>query len=137
MSRATRTVDGPNRLLAVIYGVFAVSAAARSAFQIFNDFSFAPLAYVLSAAAAIIYLLAAVCFWRPSGRSWELAVGALLIELVGVIAIGTLSLVRDDLFPDQTVWSDFGGGYGFVPLVLPIAGLAWLLRPATRREFAA
>ena len=30
-------------------------------------------------------------------------------------------------FPDDTVWSGFGRGYGFVPLVLPIAGLRWLI----------
>jgi hypothetical protein len=26
-------------------------------------------------------------------------------------------------FPDQTVWSLYGVGYGFVPLVLPVLGL--------------
>ncbi len=137
MSDARPNLDGPGRLLAVVYGIFAVSAGARSAFQISDDFSLAPLAYSLSAAAAAIYLLAAICFWRPSGRAWSLAVAALVIELVGVVSVGALSIARDDLFPDQTVWSQFGAGYGFVPLVLPIAGLAWLMRPATRREFSA
>jgi len=29
-------------------------------------------------------------------------------------------------FPDATVWTGFGSGYGFVPLVLPFVGLWWL-----------
>lgn len=137
MSNAGRPLDGPSRLFAVVYGVFAISAGARSIFQIAGDFSVAPLAYTLSALAALIYLLAAYCFWRPSGRAWGLAVAALVVEIVGVLAVGALSLAREDLFPDQTVWSGFGIGYGFIPLVLPIAGLTWLMRPATRRQFAA
>jgi hypothetical protein len=128
-------VDGPARLLAVVYGIFAISAGARSAYQIVTDFSAAPLAYTLSAVAALIYLLAALCFWRPSGRSWEVAVAALAVELAGVVLVGLLSVARDDLFPDQTVWSGFGVGYGFVPLILPIVGLLWLARDSTRRQF--
>jgi len=138
MSRSRdATLDGPGRLLAVVYAIFAVSAGARSAFQIASDFSLAPLAYSLSAFSAAIYLVAALCFWWPSDRSWSLAVGALVVELAGVIAVGALSLAREDLFPDQTVWSEFGIGYAFVPLALPIAGLLWLLRSGTRREFSA
>jgi hypothetical protein len=43
-----------------------------------------------------------------------------------VLLIGTLTLFDRSLFPDATVWSDFGRGYGFVPLALPILGLLWL-----------
>lgn len=129
--------DGPARLLAVVYGIFALSAGARSIFQIATDFGAAPLAYTLSALAAVVYLFAALCFARPSTRSWSLALGALLFELVGVVAVGALSVAAPELFPDATVWSDFGRGYGFVPLVLPALGLVWLSRPATRREFDA
>jgi hypothetical protein len=31
-------------------------------------------------------------------------------------------------FPDATVWSLYGDGYGYVPVVLPILGLLWLRR---------
>ena len=129
--------DGPARLLAVVYGIFALSAGARSLFQIASDFGAAPLAYSLSGLAAGVYLLAAACFWRPSARSWGLAVAALIIEFVGVIAVGALSLASSELFPEATVWSEFGRGYGFVPLVLPVLGLAWLARPGTRAAFDA
>jgi hypothetical protein len=37
-------------------------------------------------------------------------------------------------FPHETVWSLFGRGYGFIPLLLPILGLVWLYR---RRPSAA
>ncbi len=48
-----------------------------------------------------------------------------------MLVTGGLSLVDDSLFPDQTVWSGFGEGYGFVPLVLPLVGLWWLRRTAS------
>lgn len=130
-------MTGPGRLLAVVYTVFAIAAGARSLYQILTKFGDAPLAFTLSAAAAVIYLLAALCFRRPSGRSWRTAVALLGVELAGVILVGILSLVEDDWFPEPTVWSDFGIGYGFVPLVLPVAGLLWLARPATRAQFGA
>jgi hypothetical protein len=40
-----------------------------------------------------------------------------------VLVVGTVSLVLRDAFPDETVWSAYGIGYGFVPLVLPVLGL--------------
>ena len=42
----------------------------------------------------------------------------LWVELAGVLTVGTLSLVKRDWFPDASVWSDYGIGYGFVPAVL-------------------
>ena len=53
----------------------------------------------------------------------------LWIELAGVATVGTLSLVMEEWFPDASVWSGYGIGYGFVPLALPIAGLLWLQKP--------
>jgi hypothetical protein len=46
--------------------------------------------------------------------------------------VGLLTRVDAALFPDQTVWSDFGAGYGFVPLVLPFVGLTWVFRSRPR-----
>lgn len=129
-------MTGVGRLLAVVYTVFAVAAGARAAFQLATKFHHAPLAYLLSAVAAVIYIVAARCFHRPSEGSWRTAVLLLGIELLGVVGVGVLTLARGDLFADQTVWSDFGSGYGFIPLVLPIVGLAWLLRGGTRSAFA-
>ena len=114
---------GPGRVLLVVYIVFAISAGARAAFQIATQFSVAPEAFLLSAFAAAVYLVAAVALAR---RARGVALVAVVIELVGVLAIGTLSLLRPADFPEPTVWSEFGIGYGFVPLVLPVLGLLWL-----------
>ena len=60
-------------------------------------------------------------------RIWyRIAWIAIGFELAGVLVVGTLSLVRPELFPEATVWSFYGLGYGFVPLVLPFLGLWWL-----------
>ncbi len=127
--RATNT--GPGRVLVAVYGVFAVSAGARSGVQIATRFEQAPLAYLLSALAAAVYLLATVALARSSRR---LALACCTVELVGVLAVGTASLAVPEFFPDATVWSGFGAGYGFFPLLLPVLGLLWLWR--TRRILA-
>jgi hypothetical protein len=66
-------------------------------------------------------------FALATGRR-TLALGAVGIELVGVLVVGATSLIRPEDFPDATVWSGFGAGYGYVPLVLPFLGLWWLWR---------
>lgn len=134
-STKRRPSQGPGRLIAAVYTLFAISAGARALFQIATKFSYAPLAYILSAVAAVIYLLAAVCFTFPSAGSWRTAVVALCIEFAGVVGVGLLSVLDPSLFKDASVWSKFGIGYGFVPLVLPLIGLWWLHRPATRIAF--
>lgn len=119
---------GPGRLLIAVYGVFALAATARAAFQIATKFSEAPLAYTLTAVAALVYVFATVSLSR-SGPGWyRLSVAAVGLELVGVLAVGTLSVVDPILFPADTVWSGYGRGYGFVPLILPVLGLWWLYR---------
>lgn len=120
--------SGPGRILVMVYAIFALAASARAGVQIATKFDHAPVAYVLSAVAALIYLLNAIFLGRASAASWRLARALCLVELVGVLAVGVASLVVPQEFPDATVWSRFGIGYGFVPLVLPVLGLAWLGR---------
>lgn len=122
------TRSGPGRLLIAVYAIFAVAAVSRSAVQIATRFDEAPLAYLLSAFAAVVYVVATVCLARGSTVSRQLAVVSCSVELAGVLAIGALSLARPDLFPDATVWSEFGRGYVFIPVVLPVLGLYWLYR---------
>ena len=121
-----RTSGGPGRLLVLVYGVFAVSAGARAAVQIATKFGDAPAAYLLSAFAAVVYVFATVGLARSGPAARRTALTAVTIELVGVLVVGTISLAQPDDFPDATVWSGFGEGYGFVPLVLPVLGLLWL-----------
>jgi hypothetical protein len=118
--------SGPGRVLVFVYGVFAVAATGRSLVQLGTEADRAPVAYTLSLVAAIIYLVATTCLLRGGVRAWRVAVVACTVELVGVLAVGTLSYVDTALFPDRTVWSHFGQGYAFLPLVLPFLGLAWL-----------
>jgi hypothetical protein len=123
VTRSTST--GPGRVVVLVYGVFALAASARAGFQLATQFHEAPVAYLLSAFSAAVYLLATVAFARNARL---LALVAVSIELAGVLVIGTLSLVWPAEFPDATVWSTYGIGYGFVPLVLPVVGLLWLRR---------
>jgi len=130
LREATR--GGLGRLLIAVYAIFALAATARSGVQIATKFDKAPLAYVLSAVAAVIYIVATVSFARGSRTSRRVAMVSCTVELVGVLAVGTYSLLDKTAFPDATVWSLYGNGYGGVPVLLPIIGLVWLYRSGRR-----
>jgi cytochrome bd-type quinol oxidase subunit 2 len=130
---ARATATGAGRVLVAVYGIFALSATARAAVQIAGKFSQAPLAYLLSALAGVVYILATVGL--ASNRPWSrpLAWAAVVFELTGVLVVGTLTVLDAGAFPDAPVWSFYGRGYGFVPLVLPLVGLWWLRRTGQGR----
>lgn len=120
---------GFRTLLVSVYIVLSLAALGRSGYQVATKFDEAPLAYLLSAIAAVVYVVATISLiasTTSTGR--KLATWSLLFEAVGVVGIGALSLLRADLFPADTVWSNFGQGYLFIPLVLPFVGLWWLRR---------
>src|SRR6516225_2354709 len=125
-SRPDSTRTGPGRVLIAIYALFALSASARAGVQIATKFGTAPVAYLLSALAGVIYILATVTLAIGSPTARRIAVLSCSVELVGVLAVGTWSIADPATFPDATVWSGYGSGYGFVPLVLPVLGLLWL-----------
>jgi hypothetical protein len=128
---------GPGRVLVALYGFFALAAGARAGVQLATDFAAAPVAYLLSAFAAAVYLVATVGLARGGAGGRRIATVACSIELAGVLAVGTLSLTDRAAFPDASVWSVYGKGYGFVPLVLPVLGLLWLRHKAMLAEQAA
>lgn len=130
MADPSATRHGPGRILIAVYGLFALSATGRAVVQIATQFDEAPIAYVLSAVAAIIYCAATFALAKATVLSRRVATVAIVIELIGVLGIGAFSYLVPDDFPDATVWSHFGQGYGFVPLVLPILGLLWLRHTA-------
>ena len=132
---ASRTSSGFGRLLVAVYAVFAVSASARAGYQLATDFSSAPLAYLLSALAALVYVLATVALTRSGERGRWVATAAITFELVGVLVVGAVSFAVPEAFPQPTVWSHFGEGYGYVPLVLPLVGL-WWMRHTRRSEWS-
>lgn len=134
MSENSRRSAGAGRVLIVVYGILALAATGRSLFQLLTKAEEAPIAYGLSALAGLVYLLATAAFAAPGLRWHRVALGAVLFELVGVLTVGVLSLVHPEYFPDDSVWSFFGRGYAFLPLLLPFAGLAWLWRTAPGRQ---
>jgi len=124
------TGHGFGRVLVAVYGLLALAATGRSILQITEYFDRAPVPFLLSALAALIYLVATIGLARGDRASVRLATIALTVELVGVLVVGTWSVLRPEAFPEKTVWSHFGAGYGYVPLVLPLVGLWWIRRTA-------
>ncbi len=122
---------GVGRLLIAVYGVFAISASARASYQLATEFSDAPIAYLLSAISAVVYIVATVALARGQ-KFAKIATVAVLFELVGVIVVGVLSITLPEWFAHPSVWSGFGAGYAFIPLLLPILGLIWLRRQSAR-----
>ena len=131
------TSAGIGRVLIAVYGILALAAIGRSVYQIITKFDEAPVAYSLSALAAAVYVLATVALVARGAVWFRIAVIAIAFELAGVLIVGTLSIIDPALFPDDTVWSQFGRGYAFIPLVLPVLGLLWLRRVARARRVAA
>ena len=119
-------------MLLFVYGVFALSASARAGVQIATHFAEAPLAYLLSALAGLVYIAATVGLAVGGRRGRRIALISCSVELLGVLVVGTLSIADRAAFPDDTVWSRYGSGYGYVPLVLPFIGLWWIWRHRPR-----
>ncbi len=128
------TSSGIGRVLIAVYGILALAALGRSAYQVITKFEEAPVAYALSALAAVVYVIATIALVARGAVWFRIALIAIAFELAGVLIVGTLSIIDPALFPDDTVWSQFGRGYAFIPLVLPVLGLLWLRRVARARH---
>ena len=129
MDNRSQRLHGLRTPLVWAYGILAIAALGRSGYQIATKFDTAPLAYTLSALAAAVYVIATAAIIRSRHpRARGLASAALGFEVAGVVGVGGLSLMRPELFPSDTVWSGFGAGYLYIPLVLPVFGLWWLRR---------
>lgn len=126
------TGQGFGRLLVTVYDILAFAALGRSGYELATKFSEAPVAYSLSAFSAVVYVVATIALARGRGAWRAVAWVAVSIEAVGVLTVGALSLASPDVFGESAVWFGFGQGYGYIPLVLPFAGLWWLLRTRAR-----
>ena len=126
MALKPETVTGLGRVLVVVYAILALAATARSIYQIIAKFDEAPLAYSLSALAGVVYIVATVALVSKGEVARRVAKAAISFELVGVLGVGALSLLVPSLFAHNSVWSYFGMGYLFIPLLLPILGLLWI-----------
>ena len=121
-----RLISGPGILLVWLYGVMVVGAVSRSAVQISTEFGHAPLAYSLSAVAGVVYGFITYSLVRGGETARRAALACCAGELVGVLVVGTWTLVEPSAFPDSTVWSDYGMGYLFIPVLLPVSAMYWL-----------
>jgi len=125
LTKSSRTL-GFGRLLILVYAVFAISSTARASFQVITKFDEAPVSYSLSLLSAVVYLLATVSLAK-SGPAWKtIALASVIFELIGVLTVGAISLLVPELFVEASIWSGFGSGYGYLPLVLPVLGLLWI-----------
>lgn len=132
-----RLTSGPGTLLVWLYGVMVVGAVSRSAYQIATEFDRAPLAYALSAVAGVVYGFITYSLVRGGETARRAALVCCVAELVGVLTVGTWTLVEPSAFPDATVWSDFGMGYLFIPILLPVSAIYWLRASRSRDGDAA
>ena len=124
-----RRMAGVGLVLVAVYAVMALAATGRSFVSIAQRFNEAPVAYSLSAVAAVVYILATLALMFAGSRAWyRIAWIALGFELSGVIVVGALSLLLPDVFQHPTVWSVFGMGYPFIPVSLPLIGMWWLVK---------
>jgi hypothetical protein len=127
---------GVGRVLIAVYAILALAATARSLVQIVTRFEVAPVAYLLSALAGAVYILATIALLKRGDVWYRVAWATIVFEFIGVLVVGALSLFDPVLFPADTVWSYFGRGYVFIPLVLPVLGMLWLHRTRPRVALA-
>lgn len=138
-------MSGVGRVLVIVYGILALAATGRSVFQIIDRFGEAPIAFSLSALSAVVYIVATIALIAP-GRGWyRVAWSTISFELAGVIVVGTLTVFApsvlglhevDAFGRDSTVWSIYGMGYLFIPLVLPVLGMTWLAKHRPKEQAA-
>ncbi|GGR86707.1 MULTISPECIES: hypothetical protein [Streptomyces] len=131
--KPARLISGPGMLLVWFYGVMVVGALSRSVYQISTEFDRAPLAYTLSAVAGVVYAFITYTLVRGGDRARRAALVCCAAELAGVLIVGTWTLVEPSAFPDATVWSEYGMGYVFIPVLLPLSAMYWLRRARERR----
>ena len=125
MSNQPKT-QGVGRLLIAVYAIFAISSSARALYQLATKFSDAPVAYSLSAVAAVVYVVATIALAKNSLKT------VALITIIFVITVGILSFTQPELFAHPSVWSKFGQGYGYIPFLLPVLGLLWLRKQRSK-----
>ncbi|MEY3846425.1 MAG: hypothetical protein RJA66_692, partial [Actinomycetota bacterium] len=109
---ATKSL-GIGRLLIAAYAVLALAATGRAGYELVAKFDEAPLPYALSAASALIYIIATIALAQSSSAWRNVAYVAVIIELTGVLVIGAASFIWPEFFAYggkqvRTVWSYFG-----------------------------
>ena len=131
-SKATRDASEG---LGIVYGLWAFSALGRSSWEYLfkqNVQTYAPAH--LSTFVGLLYIFIIVGLRKRTPRWWWITLALLAVELAGVLIVGTIDVIWRP-FPYATVWSNYGIGYFFMPLLLPFVGLWWILRRETRMAY--
>jgi len=141
VATAGSTKHGPGRVLITVYAILAIGSTSRALFELVTKFDQAPVPYLLSTFAAVVYCVITVALVKDTPGWRRVAFVGMVVELVGVLVVGTWSLVHPETFQNtvtgkgvHSVWFWFGLDYLFVPLVLPILGLNFLRRTRQPRE---
>jgi hypothetical protein len=117
--------DAQTALLAA-YSILAFAAVGRSTYELIFKFNEAPVAYLLSTFAAIVYVVGAWAIWSGTRRAIMIGRISCTFEMIGVLVVGTLTTFGSSLITVDTVWSYYGRDYGWLPLVIPGLALWWL-----------
>ena len=134
-STNTRLLHLIGYILGISYPLLALSTGTRGLYQIwFRPDITNKLGPILSSVAGVLYVIAALGFFKRTPRWWRVSVIVLAIETVFVVVIGALSFLRPDLI-SHTSWWHFGQEYAFFPLFQPILGLIYLLSRPARQTF--
>lgn len=122
-------IQAAGTILGVSYPVLAISTGFRAVYQLgFKEGVVDYLPPALSLIAALCYLTATVGFAVHKRWAWRLSVGVLGFETLMTFVIGILSFTHPEMI-GSTVWRHFGADYGYLPLIQPLLGLAWLFHP--------
>jgi len=133
--RQAKTARGASDVLGFFYGLWAFSALGRSSWEYLfkqNVRTYVPAH--LSTFVGLLYIFIIIGLHRRTPRWWWITLGLLIAELAGVLIVGTIDVIWRP-FPYATVWSNFGIGYFFMPLLLPFVGLWYMLRKQTRAAY--
>lgn len=124
---------GGGRVVMAVFWVFAIYFTYTS-FVDFVTFSNQPIGpRVLSLIAALGYVLIAAAITHNGRRMRIIGWTALLVELAGVLSTGIIGLGVADIGAIRNTWANFGAGYYYAPLILPVIGLVWIWFTNPRR----
>jgi hypothetical protein len=134
-SERAKVSRGASDVLGFFYALWSFSALGRSSWEYLfkqNVATYVPAH--LSTFVGVLYIFIIVGLRRRSPSWWWITLALLVVELAGVLIVGTIDVVWQP-FPYATVWSKYGIGYFFMPLVLPFVGLAYMLKKQTRAAY--
>ena len=121
-----RPAYGLGRLVILGYAIVAGLIFYREVARLAELGGQAPLSAVLSVVATLLYVVTAVAVAHNGRRMRRVAWVCTVAGLIGVLGAGLVGLADPDLVVARTVWSEFGAGYAFAPLVLPLVAAFWL-----------